>query len=382
MRIGIVGSGIVGLTAAAGLLRDGHEVTVFERSDTLTTTGASLSLFGNAFDAFEFLGIRDEVADVCSDQAAKMPAGQRNPAGKWLMKIRPGTVPSIRTVYRVALHERLVELVGADKFRLGAQAEVDPSGAPRITVGSETHEFDLVIAADGIGSRARSALGLDPGLRYAGYTAWRGITDTPVDFGGQSGETWGRGKIIGIFPLRNGQVYWYGTENTPAGGYNHDEKQYVLGAFAGWHDPIRHCIENTSNVLRHDVYDIANPLRRFHKHRTVLMGDAAHAMMPNLGQGACQGIEDAATLVALIRGTTAGDPEGSDSSGLDAALNRYSKVRFRRVTPLIYLSRYAGNTAQAEGPITSRLRDLVMRLTPGKMVGILSSPYHRWASPK
>ena len=301
------------------------------------------------------------------------------------MKIRPGTVPSIRTVYRVALHSRLVELVGAANIRLGTQAEVDPSGAPRITIGSETHEFDLVIAADGIGSRARSALGLDPGLRYAGFTAWRGITDTGIKLD-STGETWGRGKIVGIFPLNDDLVYWYATEKTPAGGRSgvgaeqgssESEKQAVLAKFAGWHEPLQACVEATENVLRHDVYDLKRPLRRLHKGRVVLMGDAAHAMMPNLGQGACQGIEDAATLVALLRESAL-----LREAALDAALSRYSKIRVRRVTPLIILSRLAGNFAQASGTLTSRFRDLTMRLTPGKMVGIMSSPYHRWAPPR
>src|SRR5699024_6754322 len=102
--------------------------------------------------------------------------------------------------------------------------------------------------------------------------------------------------------------------------------------------------------------------------RTVLMGDAAHAMTPNLGQGAGQGIEDAATITLLLRGTQA--------DGVDDALASYSRVRSRRTASLWRQSRLMAKVAQASGPVTGGLRDLAMRVVPGGIAGVVSSGMH------
>jgi 2-polyprenyl-6-methoxyphenol hydroxylase-like FAD-dependent oxidoreductase len=218
-------------------------------------------------------------------------------------------------------------------------------------------------------------LGLDAGLRYAGYTAWRGVTQTPVDLAGEAAETWGRGKIFGIVPLPDDQLYWFGTLNQAAGKAFEDEHATVTDIFAGWHAPIQKALAATppSALIRHDIYDLYRLPKSFGRGRTVLLGDAAHAMLPNLGQGAGQGIEDAVTLTLLLWQMI--------GRNLGPVLARYSAVRRRRTLTLWRQSRLMARVAQASGPAVTQVRDIGMRIIPPSLIGSLSQRFHEWDAP-
>lgn len=371
----MVGAGISGLAAAIGLQADGHEVTVYERRRDPNPDSAGLSLFRNAFEALDLLGIGDTVRAVSSDAITTMRAGQRTPSGAWLVRVPAEAVRSLRSVHRHELHKALIGALAKGSFRAASAAKVSPDGAPRLTVGEGVEHFDLVVAADGLRSQARAVLRLDPGLRYAGYTVWRGITTGAVDLREEAGETWGRGRVFGVLPLPDDRVYWFGTLSTAANAVFEDEHARVQSEFAGWHYPVEACIASTSpsGVLRHDVYDLASPLATFVKDRTVLLGDAAHAMTPNLGQGAGQGLEDAATLTVLLRGASAAE--------LRSVLERYSAMRTGRTASLLRRSRFTGRIAQARGPVTTTLRNAALKSLPGKLLGTASQRLHRWPIP-
>lgn len=372
MRVAVIGAGIGGLTAAAGLGADGHEVVVYERRDEPGAIGAGLTLFGNAFGALDAIGLGDTVRRVSSDAIARLRAGQRTPSGDWLVSMPSAMVPTLRSLHRAELHRALVEALPAGSLRLGQSAAVAAGGEPVVSVDGAEERFDLVIAADGLRSDARALLGLDRGVRYAGYTAWRGVTASGVDVGGEAGETWGRGRIFGIVPLPDDRVYWFATESTAAGQHADDEREAVRDRFGDWHPPILACIDATppGAVLRHDIYDLARLPASFVKGRTVLLGDAAHGMTPNLGQGAGQAIEDAATLTLLLR---ANEP--------DAALARYDRLRRRRTTAIWRQSRQMGKVAQASHPVAAGIRDALLRATPPAVMGRAAQSVQRWIEP-
>ena len=375
MRIAVIGAGIAGLVAACGLERDGHEVTVYEQREHPGDDGAGLTLFGNAFDALATVGLSELVQSVSSGEIATMRAGQRTPDGDWLLTLPKAAVASLRSVHRVTLQDALVAQLAADSLRFGARALVATNGAPTITVQGASEVYDLVIAADGLRSENRQRLGLETGLLYSGYTAWRGVTDRPVEIDNAASETWGRGRIFGIVPLPDNRLYWFGTLTTQPGREFADERQALHEIFGAWHDPIPDCLAATpsENIIRHDVYELTKPLASFTVDRTVLLGDAAHAMRPNLGQGAGQGIEDAVTLIMLLR--------GSHGDDLDGVLKRYNRLRRQRTTTLWRQSRWMGKVAQASGPLTAGIRDLGMRLTPGSIAGLASQQLQSWKPP-
>lgn len=376
MRIAIVGAGVGGLVAAAGLQRDGHDVTVHERRDAPGAVGAGLTLFGNAFDALDAVGLGDAVRAVSDDRITRMRTGQRSPSGRWLTTVPPRAVATARTVHRNDLHDALVSALRPGSLVTGSEAHLSSDGAPVLTVGGRDEAYDLVVAADGIRSPGRAQLGLDTGLRYAGYTAWRGVTERPVDLGGAAGETWGRGRRFGIVPLGDGRVYWFATHEEPEETRAPDEHARVRGLFADWHAPIRACIDATRPgiVLRHDVHDLRRPLRTFVVGRTVLLGDAAHAITPDLGQGAGQAVEDAATLAVVLRGATGPDD-------LESSLARYDALRRPRTRALAARSRAAGRVGQLSNPLLAGPRDIALRAAPPRLLLRASRAFESWTPP-
>jgi 2-polyprenyl-6-methoxyphenol hydroxylase-like FAD-dependent oxidoreductase len=162
------------------------------------------------------------------------------------------------------------------------------------------------VAADGIGSRIRAMLFADhPGPRYSGFTAWRFLAPAGSAGRVKPAETWGRGAIVGTFPLADGRVYCYASAPAPPGVRADDATAELKQRFGHWHDPIPGLIVSVSpaDVLHDDVYWMAEPRPAYHKGRVAVLGDAAHAMTPHLGQGACQAIEDAIVLASVAETT-------------------------------------------------------------------------------
>lgn len=374
MRIAVVGAGIGGLVAAAGLQADGHEVLVYERREDAGAIGAGLTLFPNAFAALDAIGLGDPVREISSDELSRLRSGHRRPSGVWLLTLPATGAPAVRSLHRADLHRTLAERLAAGSLRTGCPVAVAPDGAPLLRVGDEQERFELVIAADGIRSEARTRWGLDRGLRSAGYTAWRGVTGPlprPLE---AAGESWGAGARFGIVPLPGGRVYWFATRSMPAGAPDPDPHGTLRELFGRWHAPIDELLAATpaEAVLRHDIFDLAAIPPSFVHGRGVLLGDAAHAMTPDLGQGAGQAVEDAAALVLLLRGCR---PEG-----LRAALERYDRLRRRRAAELWRRSRLAGRIGQARGP-ARLLRDAALRAVPGSFLAASMTRLQAWAPP-
>lgn len=376
MRAVVIGAGVGGLAAAAGLRRAGADVVVLERAAEPRAAGAGLSLWRNGFTALDALGLGDAVRARTSASAAALQAGQRTPDGRWLARLPGAAVADLRVVHRADLQEVLADAAG--EVRCGVDVTGVSADGRTVTHSGGTEHPDLVVAADGIRSAVRASWPGDPGLHYSGYSAWRGVTRTPVDLLGAAGETWGRGLRFGLVPLRDGRVYWFGVRSMPAGVPPHDEHTAVRDAFAGWHTPIPAVLDATDPdaVHRLDIHDLAAPLRTFRRGRCVLLGDAAHAMTPDLGQGGGQALEDAATLVRLIAGAPAGG-----AGALGRALDRYDALRRPRTARLLRTARRVGALAQASSPVGAAVRDGVLRLLPDAWTASQVAAVQRWEPP-
>jgi 2-polyprenyl-6-methoxyphenol hydroxylase-like FAD-dependent oxidoreductase len=169
---------------------------------------------------------------------------------------------------------------------------------------------------------------------------------TGAGIGGQvpMAETWGPGTLFGVMPLADGRVYCYAAAPAPAGARSPDDLAELVRRFGGWHKPIPALLSAAApgDVLRHDVAELAAPLPSFHRGRVALLGDAVHPMTPNLGQGACQALEDAVVLARL-----AADAEGSL---VPSVLPGYTTIRLARTTRVGRMSRRVGAMATWTSP--------------------------------
>jgi 2-polyprenyl-6-methoxyphenol hydroxylase-like FAD-dependent oxidoreductase len=351
----IVGAGIGGLTAAIAVRRAGLRPIVLERAERFAPVGAGISVFPNAVHGLRGLGLAERIDSVPALRGAARVHTWR---GAPITSADAGSVEErfgapLLILHRAALHELLLDAVGPDVVRLGAEVtgfEQDASGvAVRLASGAVVRGAVLV-GADGLRSVVRSAVIGDGAPRYAGYLAWRGVAEEA----GPVGEFWGPGAVFGAVPLPGGLTYWFGTKRVPAGGQDtaDERKAEALAMFADWAPSIPALIEATpaDAILRNDICD-RTPRRGWSQGRVTLLGDAAHPMTPHLGQGACQAIEDAVALGACL--------SGSDS--VPGALADYEGRRRGRTARLVRLSRTAGRIAQTRNPLVRAARDAVLR---------------------
>ncbi|MFE6224199.1 FAD-dependent monooxygenase [Streptomyces sp. NPDC057854] len=361
-RAVVLGAGIGGLTTAVALHRRGWTVTVLERAAGLAPVGAGIALAPNALRALDVIGLGDRVRDLAAWQG---DGGMRSPDGRWLARTDARAAAARFGDPLVLLHRAtLVDLLAAalpdGTVRTGAPAVLDHPGdartPARVTTPQGTQEAELVVAADGIRSAARTALfPAHPGPRYSGCTTWRLVVPAPGrPFAPH--ETWGAGRLWGTQPLKDGRIYAYAMAAAPAGAHAPDgELAELRRLFGDWHEPVPEILAaaDPDGILRHDVHHLADPLPAHHRGRTALLGDAAHAMMPSLGQGGNQAVEDAVVLAHHARVPAAFDP--------DRALAAYTADRLPRTTAIVRKAARTGRLTLLSARPAVAVRDTLVR---------------------
>jgi 2-polyprenyl-6-methoxyphenol hydroxylase-like FAD-dependent oxidoreductase len=376
----VVGGGIGGLAAAIGLRRIGWEVTVVERSPVLADVGAGISLHANGIRALEALGVGEEVREAARPQYT---GGTRVPGGGWLARMDGAALERelgtpIVGVPRAVLHHLLRAALPPECLVVGAEVtSVDRSGPGRVRIplGDGVLEADLVVAADGVGSRLRAQLfPRHPGPVYSGSTVLRAITERPVRLDTDFELTWGRGCEFGHMAFADGRAEWHAVLNSPPGVRHGDALAAMRRLFGQWHDPVPVLLDATrpDAVLHHDIHELATPLPSFTAGRIALLGDAAHAMTPNLGQGACQALEDAVVLAAALTTETT----------VASALARYDRERRPRSQSVARAARQAGRMGQQlTHPLAVALRNTALRLAPSRVTVRTILRHADWTPP-
>ena len=354
MRVIIVGGGIGGLSTAIALRRVGHEVVVFERARQLDPVGAGITLFANAMDGLARLGVADAV--TAAGAAARTSAIVTSD-GRELTTLPAELLDGAVAVHRGDLQAALLEAAG--EIHLGVEVVSVSESAQQVAalVADGTEErADLLVGADGLRSRVRASVA-PSAPRYSGYTAWRGVSSVRIE-AGRLTESWGAGERFGLVDIGSG-TYWFATANAAEGELRgpRERKADLVRRFKAWHPPIEAVLEATpeSAILQNDVHFL-EPLPRWSEGRIVLLGDAAHATTPGIGQGAAQAIEDAVVLADELR----------QDHRIRDALRRYEAVRRPRAELTLKLSRRADGAAQLTNPLALWLRNLVARYLPAQ----------------
>ncbi|GAB7192608.1 FAD-dependent monooxygenase [Kineococcus sp. NUM-3379] len=375
----VCGAGTGGLAAALALHRTGWEVHVLERRTNPLAGGTALVLSPNALAVLDALGVGGQVRTLGS---AVGTMSLRRPDGSRLTRPAPAGTP-LRCLRRADLSALLAAALPAGTLRTGTTVTGAHPGGPgrpalvRTTTATTTATStgtttgtltaDLVVAADGIASPLRALVDPDAIPRSAGYSAWRALAeDLPGPLGGAS-ETWGHGERVGAVPLGPTAAYVYATAPAaPGDGAGTD----LRTRFSGWHDPLPALLD-AAGPWHHDRVAALPAVPRLHTGRLVLLGDAAHALEPNLGQGACLALEDAAVLAHHL---SAAHPGGD----VGAALAAYDRERRPRVAALLARSRQVGRLTLLRTPLAVAARDAALRLTPARLASRQAAGIWSW----
>lgn len=364
-RIAIVGAGIGGLSLAIALQRKGFLVNIFESAPVIKPIGAGLGLAGNAIKAFEAIGIHDQVVSAGSILKRLTIKDER---GNVLAETdsekisRQYNVVNNFTIHRADLHAVLLKNITPGSLQLGKSCVDFTQTSKEITIkfsDGSTTSADFVVACDGIRSVFRTKLLPKSRLRYAGYTCWRAvISNVPATVNlDETSESWGAGARFGIVPVNDRRLYWFACLNAPEN--NAAMRKYtiqdLLRHFGHFHSPIPEILKSTTDdqLIWSDIHDV-EPVDRFAFNNILLLGDAAHATTPNMGQGACMAIEDAATLANLM----------ANGRDIVAAFSAFEKKRIKRTTTIVNDSWRLGKVAQWQNPIAIKMRNALLKITP------------------
>jgi 2-polyprenyl-6-methoxyphenol hydroxylase-like FAD-dependent oxidoreductase len=366
-RVAVVGGGIGGLTAALALQQRGIDAHVFEAAPEIRVVGAGIWLPSNALQVLHRLGMAESLV------AAGRPLvrAEVHDARRGLLRTIDLQAAAGRYGFgSVAIHRARLQQVLADALepaRLHTGKSVvaldPPGGSIRVRFDDGTAvEARVVVGADGLRSVVRRQLFPGVELRHAGQTSYRAVVraDLREALDGVSRELWGPGCRFGFSAIGEGEVYWYATLDAPPGGEDPPEGPLpsLAARFTGFPDPVGSLLEAAASepIVRTDLADIP-PMSRWHGERTVLLGDAAHAATPNLGQGGAQAIESAWVLAEQL----ALHPVPED------AFRAYERLRMPKAHRVTERSRQLGRLPHLRRPLARGVRNLALRWMPAAL---------------
>lgn len=359
----VIGAGLGGLSAAVALRKVGFVVDVYEKAHELKEVGAGIVLYPNAIQALRKLGVYDAVADAGS---FGRHGKYLTHSGKTLVEIDlldVGMDKEAIAIHRADLQRILAHKLGEGRIHLGKQLKnfEDKSEATAHFVDGSSATAHLLVGADGLHSVVRKQYVNDGEPIYSGCFAWRGVVNGDVaELPPDSGMmVFGAGLQVGALRIGQGRIYWFATVADKKGVQGRTRKKDILHYFEDWTSPVPELIKMTEaeEILTHDLYD-RRPIFDWGKNVTTLLGDAAHPMVPFMGQGGCQALEDSIALGASLK----------EAPTFASGLRRYENLRKERTAKFVKQSRKAMDMQMSKSPIVCAVRNFALSKLSKKLI--------------
>lgn len=359
--IDIIGAGIGGLSTAIALRRKGIQTNIYEQAEKIRPVGAGIILANNAMQVYEKLGLKKKIESKGNPiSAMKITNSKLVPmSAVYLESFEKKYKAKNIAIHRGDLQQLLLNqldestiylnhrLTHVTRCESGYKLEFE-SNDPKIS--------SMLLAADGLNSKIRTQLFPKSTIRNANQICWRGITDYNLSeaYKHELNEAWGQGDRFGFVQIAPSKVYWYALKSTAEACYSKDQLNEY---FKDYHPIINEIIKSTTTDSIHTaVIADLKPIMQWYDKQVCLIGDAAHATTPNMGQGACQAIEDAYILAECLE--KYGEPE---------AFKLYQKIRIEKAHQVVKTSRAIGKLAHWKNPFAIAIRNSLMRITPEKI---------------
>ncbi|MDH4472750.1 MAG: FAD-dependent monooxygenase [Fluviicola sp.] len=354
----IIGAGIGGLTTALTLKQKGLSVTIFESSAEIKPVGAGIIIANNAMQVFQKLGIQDKI-EKAGNKISYMKITDTQLNNISVVDLteyeKKYGVHNI-AIHRGELQKILANEVGYDTINLSKRlSKIEKTDLFKLTFeDNSTIESKLLIGADGIKSIVRNQLFEESTLRNANQKCWRGICeiDLPEKYHTELNEAWGKGKRFGFVKISDHKVYWYALTNSKN---TKSDEVNLTEMFSEFHSDILKIISATGKeqIIVSDIIDL-KPIYKWQGENVCLIGDAAHATTPNLGQGACQAIEDAYVLGKLL----------DTGIAIENTFKEYENLRRKKAHTIVNTSWTVGKMAHIENSFGIFLRNMIMKNLP------------------
>ncbi len=358
-KITIIGAGIGGLTTAIALTQNGFDVEIFEASKEFKNAGSGINLAINAMQIYKELGIYDDIL-LAANYTNSMNALNKElkvlTSAKFHNFENKYNVKTV-AIHRASLHKILLNHIGNTKIHLNKKLKSLEQHNEIINLSFEdgtSYNTTIVIGADGIHSNVRKSIFNNTALRDAEQVCWRGISNAIIDkkHTNELNEIWGRGNRFGFVHISSNEIYWFALIN---------KDQFItkdadlVQLFSDYPHIIKNIISETTkkDILCNEIWDL-KPIDKWYSGNVCLIGDAAHATTPNLGQGACQAIESAMALSICLK----------QEENIETAFSKFQLMRKQKANYVTQTSWILGKIAQSNNLVGCFLRNFIVQMTP------------------
>lgn len=360
MIIDIVGAGIGGLTTAIAIEQKGFKARIFEQSKELKPVGAGIILANNAMQVYEKLGLRKEIEENGNPiSSLNITKANLDPISKVDLSYfeKKHKVKNI-AIHRGLLQQILVKRLKSTTINLNhklCKVVENAEAYSLVFENGEKTQSSIVIGADGLNSVVRKNIFQNNSIRNANQICWRGIVnyDLPTEYTNKLHEAWGISDRFGFVKISDAKVYWYALKS-----FKNNEDDFsvdnIQNYFISYNATIKDLINLTPKNQIHtaEITDL-KPTKTWYKENVCLLGDAAHATTPNMGQGACQAIEDAYVLSECL-----------EKFEVQTAFAQFQQLRLSKAHQVVNVSWRLGKLAHISNPLLIAIRNQIMKMTP------------------